>query len=211
MDIRALYGKACSVCGGPAEIHMGKLSYCLDCYNHLADYLADVPSPTNDTYQILAIDPAGHAVEFSVERFSMGVRSEWTAVELLPDNDPRREWGYVGRSVSIIANMDELTQEQALDALSRKVQRMVGQASVEAHGVPGGQAGEARAHQPGQTLWALETGVARIERDESGAAHVVVDGQRLTGEQFLELLGCYEDDDLFWQVRKRTDDAPGWF
>ena len=211
MDIRGLYGGTyCSVCGRPAEIHMGKLAYCLDCYNHLSDYLADVPSPTNDSYQILALDPEGHAVEFSVERFSMGVRSEWTAVEVVPDNDPRREWGYVGRSVSVTVNMEAMTQEQALDALSVKVQRLVGRASLVAQGSPDGRRQGTHAHVPGETLWAKETGVARIECDEDGERSVIIDGQRLTGEQFLDLLSCYDGSDLYWQVRDRSAGAPGW-
>lgn len=210
MDIRAMYGKSCSVCGGPAEVHMGKLAYCLDCYNRLSDYLAGVPSPTNDSYQILALDAEGHAVEFSVERFSMGTRSEWTATELVPENDPRREWGYVGRSVSIVADMDSMTQGQALDALSIKVQRLVGQSSLDVRNVLDGQVSGTSARRPGQTLWAQETGVARIESDERGETSVVVDGQRLTAEQFLDLLSCYEGSDLYWQLRDRTDDVPGW-
>ncbi len=210
MDVRALYGNYCSVCGAPARIHMGKLAYCLDCYNRLSDYLADVPSPTNDSYQILALDPQGHAVEFSVERFSMGTRSEWTAVELVPDDDPRRRWGYEGRSVSIIADMDAMTQEQALDALAVKVQRMVGQASVDVRTLSAGQVGETNAFRSGQTLWARDAGVARIECDEDGRPGVIIDGQRFSGEQFLDLLSCYDGADLYWQVRDRTDDAPGW-
>ena len=212
MDVRDLYGRGdhCSVCGAPARVHMGTLAYCLNCYNHLSDYLADVPSPTNDSYQILALDADGHAVEFSVERFAMGVRSEWTAVELVPDDDPRREWGYVGRSVSISADMEEMTQEEALDALAVKVQRLVGHASMEAHVVPAGQVWETSARRPGQTLWAKETGVARIESDSSGYRSVVVDGQRLSAEQFLDLLSCYEGFDLYWQMRDRSDDVPGW-
>ena len=210
MDVRSLYGNYCSVCGKPARVHMGKLAYCLDCYNHLSDYLADVPSPTNDSYQILALDPEGHAVEFSVERFSRGTSSEWTAVELVPDDDPRRQWGYVGRSVSITANMGELTQEQALDALAVKVQRMVGHASMDAHDVLEGQVWETHARRPGQTLWAREMGVARIACDEDGEKGVIIDGQRFSAEQFLDLLSCYEDFDLYWQVRDRDGDAPDW-
>lgn len=189
---------------------MGKLGYCLDCYNHLADYLAGVPSPTNDSYQILALDPDGHAVEFSVERISRGVSSEWTAVEVVPENDPRREWGYVGRSVSIFVDMSAMTQEQALDTLAVKVQRVVGRPSMDVQNVQPGQAGETQMRRPGQTLWAKATGIGRIECDERGGTSVIVDGQRLTGEQFLELLSCYEDSDLCWQVRDRTDDAPEW-
>ncbi len=210
MDIRGLYGNRCSVCGGPAQVHMGKLAYCLNCYNHLSDYLAGVPSPDNDSYQILALDAEGHAVEFSVERFSRGVSSEWTAVELVPDNDPRREWGYVGRRISISADMEVMTQEQALDALSVKVQRMVGQSSMDVQNVLGGMAEDTHARRPGQTLWAKATGVARIECDEHGNRSVVIDGQRLSGEQFLDLLSCYDGSDLYWQIRDRSDDAPGW-
>ena len=208
MDVRALYGNNCSVCGKPARIHMGKLGYCLDCYNHLSDYLADVPSPTNDSYQILALDPDGHAVEFSVERFSMGTHSEWTAVELVPEGDPRRRWGYVGRSVSMVADMEAMTQEQALDALAVKVQRVVGRSSVDVRNALAGQVGETNAFRPGQTLWARDAGVARIESDEDGRPSVVIDGQRFSGEQFLDMLGCHEGADLYWQVRERTDDAP---
>lgn len=211
MDIRAIYGNSCSVCGKPAEVRMGKLAYCLDCYNHLSDYLADVHSPTNDSFQILALDQEGHAVEFEVERLALGVRSLWTAVELVPENDPRREWGYVGRKVSVLVDMNAWTQDQAFDALSAKVQRVVGRRSTDAQGVLDGRSGEVHAHQPGQTLWGKSAGVARIECDDAGTTSVVVDGQRLTGEQFLELLSCYEDADLYWQVRDRADDAPDWF
>ena len=210
MDIRGLYGNSCSVCGKPARVHIGKLAYCLDCYNHLSDYLADVPSPTNDSFQILALDPDGHAVEFSVERFSLGVRSEWTAVELVPEDDPRREWGYVGRSISISADMDTMTQEEALDALAVKVQHVVGHASVETHNVLAGQVWKTTARRPGQTIWAQDTGIARIDCDEDGNMGVVVDGQFLSGEQFLDLLSNYEGFDLYWQMRDRSDDVPDW-
>lgn len=210
MDVRAMYGNYCSVCGKPAEVHLGKLGYCLDCYNRLSDYLADVHSPTNDAYQVLALDPEGHAVEFEVQRLALGARSLWTAVEVVPANDPRREWGYVGRKVSVLVDMHAVTQEQALDALSVKVQRVVGRASVDVQRPLGQDASEAALHQPGQTLWARPTGVARIERDEHENTYAVVDGQLLTGDQLLELLSCYEDADLYWQVRDRADGEPDW-
>ena len=78
------YASRCAVCGKPARVFLGSTSYCQDCYNRLADYLAGVQSPSNDSYQILALDPAGHTVEFSLERYSFGARSVWTAVEQVP-------------------------------------------------------------------------------------------------------------------------------
>ena len=124
------YASRCAVCGKPARVFLGSTSYCQDCYNRLADYLAGVETPTNDSYQILALDPAGHTVEFSVERYSFGARSVWTAVEQVPADDPRREWGYVGRSVSIAVDAARVSQDEAYDALMVKVQHVVDHASM---------------------------------------------------------------------------------
>lgn len=204
------YTSRCSVCGKPARVFLGSTSYCLDCYNHLTDYLAGVETPSNDNYQILALDPQGHAVEFAVERFAMGTRSVWTAVELVPDDDPRREWGYEGRSVSIEADALAMTAEEALDALMVKAQRMVSHESMRATIVARDQVWSTSARRPGQVLGANETGVARIESDEHGEKSVVVDGQRFTAEQFLDLLSCFEGFDLYWQMRDALDDLPEW-
>ena len=57
---------------------------------------------------------------------------------------------------------------------------------------------------------ANETGIARIESDEHGETSVVVDGQRFTAEQFLDLLSSFEGFDLFWQIHDASDDLPDW-
>ena len=204
------YTSRCSVCGKPARVYMGSTSYCLDCYNRLCDYLAGVESPTNDSYQILALDADGHTVEFAVERFAFGTRSVWTAVEQVADDDPRREWGYVGRSVSIEADAQRMTQDKAFDALMVKVQRLVGHASMRPVPIARDQVGKTSARRPGRALYANETGVARIESSVDGERSVVVDGQRLSPEQFVDLLGCFEGFDLYWQVRDRSDEPPEW-
>ena len=204
------YARQCSVCGKPARVFLGSTPYCLDCYNRLTDYLAGVETPTNDSYQILALDPKGRTVEFAVKRFSYGTTSVWTAVEQVPDDDPRRELGYVGRSVSIAVDALRMSQEEAFDALMVKVQRVVGHASMRAVPIARDEVWETSAQFGGRVLCANETGVARIESDEYGGRSVVVDGQRLTPEQFVDMLSCYEGFDLYWQARDRSDDAPAW-
>ena len=204
------YASRCTVCGKPAYINVGATSYCLDCYNRIADYLADVETPTNDNYSILALDAEGHTVEFAVERFSFGENSVWTAVEQVPEGDPRRTWGYVGRSVSIAANATTTSQEEALDALMVKVQRLVGHVSMRTLPIAAGEARETSARRPGKVLYANETGVARITSDPDGKKSVVVDGQRLTPEQFLDMLSCFEGFDLYWQMRDSSDEPPAW-
>lgn len=204
------YTSRCAVCGKPARVYLGSTSYCLDCYNHLTDYLAGVETPTNDSYQILALDTEGHTVEFAVERFAFGTSSVWTAIEQVSDGDPRRAWGYVGRSVSIAADAQRMTQDEAYDALMVKVQRLVGHASVRATPIARGEVWSTSARRPGQVIYANETGVARIESNEHGERCVVVDGQRLSPEQFVDLLSCYEGFDLYWQVRDASDEPPVW-
>jgi len=204
------YASRCSVCGKPAYVNLGSTSYCLDCYNRLTDYLAGVETPTNDNYQILALDAKGRAVEFAVERYSFGTHSVWTAVEQVAADDPRREWGYVGRSVSIAVDASRVTQEEAYDALMVKTQRMVSHSSMRALPLSLGESVETTAKRPGQALYANETGVARIESDEQGRRSVVVDGQRLSPEQFVDLLGCFEGYDLYWQIRNAADEPPAW-
>ena len=204
------YTSRCAVCGKPARVFMGSTSYCQECYNHLTDYLSGVSSPTNDSYQILALDPAGHTVEFAVERYAFGPASVWTAVEQVADDDPRTQWGYVGRQVSIAADARQVSQEQAFDALMVKVQRLVGTASMRTVPLALGQAHETTAQGGGKAFYANETGVARIEEAEDGTRSVVVDGQRLSPEQFVDLLSCFAGYDLFWQVRSATDEPPAW-
>ena len=204
------YASRCSVCGKPARVFLGSTSYCLDCYNRLTDYLAGVESPTNDSYQILALDPAGRTVEFAVERYAFGAASVWTAVEQVDDDDPRREWGYVGRSVSVAVDARRTTQDEAYDALMVKVQRMVDHASMRSVPAALGQDAGSSVRRGGRVLSANETGVARIESDEQSGKSVVVDGQRLSPEQFVELLSCFEGFDLYWQVRNATDAPPEW-
>jgi hypothetical protein len=204
------YANRCVVCGKPARVYMGASAYCLDCYNHLNDYLVGVKSPTNDNYSILALDPEGHTVEFLVERLSFGTTSTWTAVEQVPADDPRRKWGYEGRSVSIAADASLMSQEEALDALMVKVQRITGHASMRGTRIASGEVWETSARREGQVLYANETGVARIESDEHGERSVVVDGQRFSSSQFADLLSCFEGFDLYWQVRNTSDEPPEW-
>lgn len=198
------------VCGKPARVHMGSSVYCLDCYNRLTDYLAGVETPTNDNYNILALDSEGCTVEFAVERFAFGTNSVWTAVEQVDADDPRREWGYEGRSVSIAADARLMSQDDALDALMVKVQHLVGHASLQGTPIASGQIWETSARRKGQVLYANETGVARIESDVDGQKTVVIDGQRFSPEQFLDLLSCFEGFDLYWQVRDASDEPPEW-
>ncbi len=204
------YASRCAVCGKPARVFLGSTSYCQDCYNRLADYLAGVQSPSNDSYQILALDPAGHTVEFSLERYSFGTRSVWTAVEQVPADDPRREWGYVGRSVSIAVDASRVSQDEAYDALMVKVQHMVDHASMRTAPLSLGDAETTTARRPSRALYANETGVARVEVDEDGEKSVVVDGQRFTPEQFVDLLSCWDGFDVYWQVRGAADEPPAW-
>ena len=204
------YARLCSVCGRPARVFLGSTSYCLDCYNRLADYLAGVETPTNDSYQILALDSKGRTVEFAVERFSHGTASVWTAIEQVSDDDPRREQGYVGRSVSVAVDALRMSQEEAFDALMVKVQRLVGHASMRAIPVARDEVWGSSAQFGGRVLYANETGIARIESDVHGRKSVVVDGQRLTPEQFVDLLSCYEGFDLYWQARDSSDEPPAW-
>ncbi|MBR3316876.1 MAG: hypothetical protein IKG21_03490 [Atopobiaceae bacterium] len=204
------YASRCVVCGKPARVSMGASAYCLDCYNRLTDYLAGVETPTNDNYSILALDPNGRTVEFAVERFAFGTSSTWTAVEQVADDDPRKEWGYVGRSISIAADARLMTQEQALDALMVKVQQLVGHAGMRPMRIPSGQIWETSARREGQVLSANETGVARITCDAHGEMSFVVDGQSLTPDQFADFMSCFEGFDLYWQVRDASDEPPDW-
>jgi len=204
------YTSQCAVCGKPARVFLGSTSYCQDCYNRLADYLAGVQTPTNDSYQILALDAKGHTVEFAVERFAFGTHSVWTAVEQVPDDDPRRQEGYVGRRVSIAVDALRMSQEEALDALMVKTQHLVGHASMRAVPLSLGEAGATTAQVDGRALYANETGVAHIEPGEPGERTVAVDGQRLTPQQFVDMLSCFEGYDLYWQVRDGSDEPPAW-
>lgn len=204
------YTSRCAVCGSPARIFLGSTSYCLNCYNRLSDYLAGVATPTNDSYQILALDPKGHTVEFSVERYAFGTRSIWTAIEQVTPDDPRKGEGYVGRSVSIAVDARRMTQEEAYDALMVKVQRLVGHASMRAVPIVLGESGKTSAKVGGRALYANETGVARIEVNERGEKSVVVDGQRLSAQQFMDMLSCFEGFDLYWQMRDASSEPPAW-
>lgn len=204
------YASRCVICGKPARVNVGASSYCLDCYNHLTDYLVGVESPTNDSYSVLALDPEGRTVEFAVERYSFGFTSVWTAVEQVPADDPRKEWGYVGRSVSVAVDARLTSQEEALDALMVKAQRLVGHASMRGTRFASGQARNSSARRGEQVLFVNETGAARIETSEDGEVSVVVDGQRLSARQFMDMLSCFEGFDLFWQVRDATDEPPEW-
>jgi hypothetical protein len=169
-----------------------------------------VATPTNDSYQILALDPKGHTVEFSVERYAFGTRSIWTAIEQVTPDDPRKGEGYVGRSVSIAVDARRMTQEEAYDALMVKVQRLVGHASTRSVPVAQGQDLDLSTRRDGRVLYANETGVARIETDDAGKRSVVVDGQRLSPQQFVDLLSCFDGSDLYWQVRDASDQPPEW-
>lgn len=204
------YTSRCSVCGSPARIFLGSTSYCLSCYNRLSDYLAGVETPTNDSYQILALDPKGHTIEFSVERYAFGTRSIWTAIEQVSPDDSRKGEGYVGRSVSIAVDAQRMTQEEAFDALMVKVQRLVGHASMRTVPITLGESGKTSAMVGGRALYANETGVARIEVDEQGEKSVVVDGQRLSPQQFIDMLSCFEGFDLYWQMCDASSEPPAW-
>jgi hypothetical protein len=73
-----------------------------------------------------------------------------------------------------------------------------------------GQVGDASARREGQVLYANETGVARIESDEEGKRSVIIDGQRFSPDQFVEMLSCFEGFDLYWQLRGAADVPPEW-
>jgi hypothetical protein len=206
----ARYGNRCISCGKPARVYLGTSAYCLDCYNRLTDYLVGVKTPTNDNYGILALDPEGRTVEFAVERFAFGTSSVWTAIEQVAEDDPRRKEGYEGRSVSVVADASRVSQEEALDALMVKVQRLTGHASMRGTRPASGETTRSSVCREGKILYANETCVARIEHDEQDGGSVVVDGQRLRPEQFLEMLSCFEGFDFYWQVRDASDEPPAW-
>ena len=73
-----------------------------------------------------------------------------------------------------------------------------------------GESGSTSAKVGGRALYANETGVARIEIDEQGEKSVVVDGQRLSPQQFVDMLSCFEGFDLYWQVRDASGEPPAW-
>ncbi len=200
------HGSRCQVCGKPARVHVGTTAYCLDCYNNLADYLYGVKTPTNDSFNILALDSEGRTVEFAVERYAHGTASTWTAVELVDDDDSRRADGYVGRSVSIVADARVVSQEEALDALMVKVQRVVGKPSLHAHIVPPDQVWDGPVQFADRVIYANETGMARVDCDEQGRTCFVIDGQRFSAEQFAALMSAYEGFDLYWRVGDVSDE-----
>lgn len=200
----------CTICGKEVRVWFNDVPYCLDCYNRMMDHRTGMESPTIDSYRILALDAEGHAVEYGIERFSTGTKSIWTATEDVSDDDSRRSWGYVGRTVSTVADLLEEDESEAFDELMLKAQRLTAHASADAHPIRPGEYWPNTARRGNAVVNANETGVAHITCDDNGKHCVVVDGQQLTAEQFLDMLMCYEGFDMYWRMCDASDEIPDW-
>ena len=60
------------------------------------------------------------------------------------------------------------------------------------------------AHVGGEVRFANDAGWGRIDEGDDGPC-IVIDGQRHTGEQFLDLVSAYVGFDLRWSIADHTD------
>ncbi|MBQ9001882.1 MAG: hypothetical protein IJ087_08525 [Eggerthellaceae bacterium] len=200
------WSEGCRVCGGSPRVYLNALPYCLDCYNDLAERMMGIPHVTNDHSAIVVFDPDGAMLQFSVERIVDPVGATWTAREVLAAADPRAEHGYEGVEVSIRVPADA-DQDEALGSLWEKAQQAVGNPSTH---VPSWMPGPVSngAHVGGEVRFANDVGWGRLDEGEDGATCIVVDGQRYTGEQFLDLLSANVGFDLHWRIADHADPLP---
>lgn len=200
------HAEGCRVCGNQApRVFISGDPYCLSCYNELVERVMGAPRVTNDQSTIAVFGAGGEMLQFAVERLASPLGAEWTAREVVGEDDPRREHGYEGVEVSTFADPMG-NQDEALAELWEKAQQAVARPSTHTPEWQGGYISNG-AHFGDEVRFANESGWGRISDDEDGR-YIVVDGQRYTGEQFIELVGVYVGFDLRWEIVDRTDPLP---
>ncbi|MBR0405830.1 MAG: hypothetical protein IJI68_11645 [Eggerthellaceae bacterium] len=198
-------GVACTVCGTNPRVFLGAIPYCLNCYNELTERLMGAPHVTNDASVLAVFGKDGDMLQFGVERMLTPPFARWAAHEVVEDDDPRHDTGYVGIEVCIDANVAE-DQEETLAKLWEKAQEAVSRPSTYVHEHSGRISNGA--HVGDKVHFAANSGWGRIIEDEHGHYSIIIDGQRYDAEQFLGLFTGYTGFNLYWQIHDRGDDLP---
>lgn len=198
-------GVACTVCGTNPRVFLGAIPYCLNCYNELTERLMGAPHVTNDASVLAVFGKDGDMLQFGVERMLTPPFARWTAHEVVDEDDPRHDSGYVGIEVCIDANVVE-DQEETLAKLWEKAQEAVSRPSTYVHEHSGRISNGA--HVGDEVHFAANSGWGRIIEDEHGRYAIIIDGQRYDAEQFLGLFTGYAGFTLHWQIHDRGDDLP---
>ena len=200
-------GRLCTVCGAEPRVLLGGVSYCLGCYNEMAERLIGTPHVTNDG-STPAVYGEREVEQFAVERMVTPPFARWTARESVAEGDPRRAGGYEGVEACVDADPAE-DQDVTLGRLWEKAQEAASQPSTNVHEAPAGFEWVSNgAHVGGKIRFANDSGWARIQEDEHGRAYVVVDGQRYGAEEFLGLFSGHIGFDFHWQMHDPGDDLP---
>lgn len=194
----------CSVCGAKPRVFLGKVPYCLDCYNKMVERDLGIPHVTRDNSVFIAFDSSGRAVQFAVERMLMPHLASWTAREMIEKNDARKRYGYEGVSVTIYADPEE-DQDLTLAKLAEKTQETLSKPSIDREKLDPNFPISNGINRDNMVCFANKEGWGRIDMDDWGNYCLVIDGERYSGEEFLRLLSCYEGFNLTWNIRDQGD------
>ena len=213
-DQISVYYGMCAVCGAEPRVFLGRIPYCLACYNELTERLMGVPHITNDRSVLAVFGPQDSLVQFAVERILTPPIARWTAREIVDADDPRTAGGYEGVEVNLFALANE-DADETLSLLWEKAQQAISQPSTKTHEIlnaRGERIADTRvsngAHVNGEVRFAENVGWARITEDEHGAYYAIVDGQRYDAEQFLGLFTDRIGFNLHWEVHDSMDPLP---
>ncbi|MBR3317086.1 MAG: hypothetical protein IKG21_04615 [Atopobiaceae bacterium] len=193
----------CTRCGRAPRVFVGRVPYCLSCYNAKVEDTLGLPHFSDDGLALVAFDENGKAVEFAVERLVGPNLTSWTAREIPDSKGDKR---YVGLEVGMYSELDDDPQE-AFNKLWDKVQVVLSKPSTHVFTLPTNLPPYTR-----KDTYANNSGWGRLDVDDFGVPCIVVDGMRYTADEFFNLFSSYEGFELHWTLKDRglgiDDSAP---
>lgn len=189
----------CMVCGKEARVFVGNEAYCLDCHNNVVEHELGIEHVEHDSSTLVAFDQSGRVVQFGVERMLLPHLASWTAREMVEGGASRRGSRYEGIEVTTYAEPDE-DSDETLVRLNSKVQEILENPSTKSEKCSPGMRISNGVHRGDEAVFANESGWGRISYDERDGYCIVIDGWRYTGDEFIQMLTCYEGFNLHWRI-----------
>lgn len=189
---------SCCVCGKEARVSIGGAGYCADCYNRMTEDLMGLEHVDHPRLTV-SFDVDGRARAFDVERLIFGDVVSWTA---------REQGAESGFEFNVTGPVDE-DPADALSRLYEKVDRCLSVRSAELGEVPEDLKNAVWPHavwRGDRHLGLSEGSFGRLTVDGAGDLALVIDGELVTGREFLDMLHSYEGFTLRWQIVDPSDD-----
>ena len=176
----------CDLCANDAVIRMESRSFCLDCFNGLTLQAMGFDEYPDYEKQIEVVDNAGGRHCFQITYMIFSDRTVWRAEE--------ENGEYLFEQPSVTGE----DQTRALMCLYQKVLQGVGYSTLQKYVGPY-HATNAIDCEDGQ-YGIKSKGNIRILAEEDGRLILVIDGRRITGEEFIKTLSTFEGFTMMYQM-----------